>query len=142
VRFQLFEDTEDILARTDASKDGDPPPVPSKDDLKNRPINRLNVKGGKTLILSCYADDPREPDLIGEVRIDLTDALKKGEVDGTLHSPFCSAYLFNVLLPLTEWYTLLNKDKYSGEVYMEFTFWSNVGVSFFPVANRPVLDCW
>jgi hypothetical protein len=27
---------------------------------------------------------------------------------------------------LSEWFTLHNKDKYCGEVYLELTFWSNV----------------
>lgn len=26
----------------------------------------------------------------------------------------------------TEWFTLMNRDKYAGEVYLELTFWSNV----------------
>ena len=25
-----------------------------------------------------------------------------------------------------EWFTIMSKDKYSGEVYLELTFWSNV----------------
>lgn len=25
-----------------------------------------------------------------------------------------------------DWFTLMNKGKYSGEVYLELTFWSNV----------------
>jgi len=32
--------------------------------------------------LLCYADDPREPELIGEAVVDLSEALKKGETDG------------------------------------------------------------
>jgi hypothetical protein len=32
--------------------------------------------------LACYADDPREPDLIGEAEVDLTEVLTKGETDG------------------------------------------------------------
>lgn len=31
----------------------------------------------------------------------------------------------------TEWYTLTNKEKYCGEVYVEMTFWSNVSDSLF-----------
>lgn len=33
--------------------------------------------------LACYAEDLREPDLIGETRVDLTEVLTKGETDGT-----------------------------------------------------------
>lgn len=32
--------------------------------------------------LRCYADDPREPDLIGEAIVDLSEVLTKGETDG------------------------------------------------------------
>lgn len=32
--------------------------------------------------LACYADDPREPDLIGECNVDLSEVLTKGETDG------------------------------------------------------------
>ena len=32
--------------------------------------------------IACYADDPREPDLIGETDVDLTEVLTKGETDG------------------------------------------------------------
>lgn len=32
--------------------------------------------------IACYADDPREPDLIGEAHVDLTEVLTKGETDG------------------------------------------------------------
>jgi neural Wiskott-Aldrich syndrome protein len=73
--------------------------------------------------IQCFADDPREPDLIGETMVDLTEVLTKGETDGKC--------LMNKSLSLltrlrTEWFTLMNKDKYCGEVYLELTFWSNV----------------
>lgn len=40
------------------------------------------IKGGKIMKLACYADDSREPDLIGEADVDLTEVLTKGETDG------------------------------------------------------------
>ncbi|KAG8831745.1 hypothetical protein FRC17_002628 [Serendipita sp. 399] len=98
IRFELFEDVEDELART--AKGGATPPVPPKDKPKER-----KVRGGKSMRLLCYADDPREPELIGETVVDLSEVLTKGETD--------------------EWFTLMNKDKYSGEIYLELTFWSN-----------------
>lgn len=70
VRFSIFEDAEDELARTAGDKT--PPP---KDRFRN-------IKGGKSMRVCCYADDPREPDFIGEAQVDLTEALTKGEVDG------------------------------------------------------------
>ncbi|KAH8113393.1 hypothetical protein DFH11DRAFT_340326 [Phellopilus nigrolimitatus] len=99
VRFTLYEDTEDMLARI-ASEGGTPPPLPPKDTKKKK-----KVKGGNAMMVACYADDPKEPELIGETLVDLTEVLTKGETD--------------------EWFTLLNKDKFSGEVYLELTFWSN-----------------
>jgi len=35
--------------------------------------------------LACYADDSREPDLIGECKVDLTEVLTKGETDGKFY---------------------------------------------------------
>jgi len=75
VRFTLFEDTEEQAAPA-ADGDKPPPPPPKKGTVP------LNIKGGKSMRLACYADDPREPDLIGDVAVDLTEALTKGEVDG------------------------------------------------------------
>ncbi|KAI0959752.1 hypothetical protein AcW1_004490 [Taiwanofungus camphoratus] len=97
VRFTLFEDVNDELA---SHGDGTPPPPP-KSNGKGPP----KIKGGKFMGLACYADDPREPDLIGETTVDLTEVLTRGETD--------------------EWFTIMNKDKYCGEVYLELTFWSN-----------------
>jgi len=76
VRFTIYEDVEDELART-ATGDGtdDAPPPPPKKEKKK-------IKGAKKMQVMCYADDPREPDLIGEASVDLTEVLTKGETDG------------------------------------------------------------
>ncbi|CAG7852608.1 SubName: Full=Uncharacterized protein {ECO:0000313/EMBL:CCA74969.1} [Serendipita indica DSM 11827] len=112
IRFDLFEDIEDELARTARHGASSPPAPPPKDQHKDR-----KVKGGKKMRLLCYADDPREPELIGETMVDLTEVLTKGETD--------------------EWFTLMNKDKYSGEVYLELTFWSNDKPPEKPHSARP-----
>lgn len=77
IRFPIVEDTEDMLVRTSSrsGEDETPPPVPSKE----RKFNRK-----RKMQLSCYADDPREPELIGEIMISLEDVLTKGETDGML----------------------------------------------------------
>lgn len=72
--------------------------------------------------VACYADDPREPTLIGECDVNLKEVLTKGETDGK-YAIFCH---YHILIPGTEWFTLTNKDKFSGKVYLEMTFWSNV----------------
>ncbi|KAF8528891.1 C2 domain-containing protein, partial [Hysterangium stoloniferum] len=90
----------------------EPPPPPPKDGEqevvkeKEKEKGKRKIKGGTQMQLMCYADDPKDPDLIGETMVDLTEALTKGETD--------------------EWFTLMNKDKYCGEVFLELTFWSNV----------------
>lgn len=76
IRFTLFEDAEDELARK-ANGGDSPPPLPPKD---NTPPKK--IRGGKNMKLSCFADDPREPDLIGEADVDLTEVLTRGETDG------------------------------------------------------------
>lgn len=73
----MYEDTDDVLARSAARKDGSPPPLPPK---TNSTVKK--IKGGKIMKLACYADDSREPDLIGEADVDLTEVLTKGETDG------------------------------------------------------------
>lgn len=77
VRFTILEDVEDELARTATgagTNDSPPLPPPKKDKKK--------IKPGKKMQLMCYADDPREPDLIGETMVDLAEVLTKGETDG------------------------------------------------------------
>ncbi|KAI9510409.1 hypothetical protein F5148DRAFT_995161 [Russula earlei] len=95
VRFTIYEDP-DALG---ASDDGTPPPLPPKAGRGPK-----NIQGGEKMALACFAAD-KEPEFIGETTVDLTEVLTKGETD--------------------EWFTLHNKDKYSGEVYLELTFWSN-----------------
>jgi Ca2+-dependent lipid-binding protein len=77
IRSTLFEDAGDVLERTSLGN-STPPPLPPKDSKGPK-----NIKGGKKLKLSCFADDTREPDFIGETDVDLTEVLTKGETDGT-----------------------------------------------------------
>lgn len=68
------------------TSDGTPPPPPPKKE-KGPPT----IHGGKYMGIACYAEDIREPDLIGETRVDLTEVLTKGETDGE-SSPSQSMY--------------------------------------------------
>lgn len=74
VRFSLLEDPD--VERT-ANGKNTPPPLPPKNSKGPR-----KIKGGTSMKLQCFADDPREPDLIGETMVDLTEVLTKGETDG------------------------------------------------------------
>ncbi|EED84494.1 predicted protein [Postia placenta Mad-698-R] len=100
IRFTVYEDPNGEPTRT-VNGDGTPPPPPPKSVVKGPP----KIQGGCFMALACYAEDLREPDLIGETKVDLTEVLTKGETD--------------------EWFTLMYKEKYCGEVYLELTFWSN-----------------
>jgi hypothetical protein len=42
----------------------------------------IGKKGGKSMKVACYADDAKEPELIGEVTVPIDEVLKQGEVDG------------------------------------------------------------
>ncbi|KAF7301430.1 Calcineurin temperature suppressor Cts1 [Mycena indigotica] len=92
LRFTMYEEDEST------GPNGTPPPPPPKD-------GKRKIQGGTIMKLSCFADDPREPGLIGQADVDLTEVLTKGETD--------------------EWFTLMNKDKFAGKVYLELTFFSN-----------------
>jgi neural Wiskott-Aldrich syndrome protein len=70
IRFTIFEEESTPM------EDGAPPPPPPKDGRPQK------VKGGSFMNLSCFADDPREPDLIGDTKVDLTEVLTTGETDG------------------------------------------------------------
>lgn len=39
-------------------------------------------KAKKTMRIACYADDPKEPEIIGEALVSIDDVLSKGEIDG------------------------------------------------------------
>lgn len=75
IRFELYEDVDELPHVPGAET---PPPPPPKSNGKGPP----KVEGGNYLAIACYADDPREPDLIGESKVDLTEVLTKGETDG------------------------------------------------------------
>lgn len=99
LRFSVKEDVDDILAASQKnsslkSKRDELPPLPAEQgvvtpqSLAN--ISRKGVPAGsapkkkaqKTMRIACYADDPKEPEMIGEALVSLDDVLQQGEVDG------------------------------------------------------------
>lgn len=93
MRFTIYEEVDE-----DKSLGGEgevpPPPPPKGDSGKQIKKNKdKKIKGGMKMQVSCYADDPREPDLIGETFVDLTEVLTKGETDGELRYAGCVAGL-------------------------------------------------
>ena len=73
IRFTIYEDSEALKG----SDDGTPPPLPPKAGRGPK-----KIQGGEKMALACFAAD-KEPELIGEATVDLTEALTKGETDGT-----------------------------------------------------------
>lgn len=77
LRFTIYEDLEDDWAKLTETADNQPPPPPPKDKKKKK-----KIRGGLKMLVTCFADDPREPVYIGETTVDLHEALTKGETDG------------------------------------------------------------
>ncbi|KAM0750609.1 hypothetical protein T439DRAFT_325669 [Meredithblackwellia eburnea MCA 4105] len=93
------------------SKNGAVFPVPGNGGAKlqkdgpSSPRREAVGQDKRLLRLACYADDPRDPTLIGEIMIDLEPIIKRGASD--------------------KWWELQKKGKFAGEVYLEMTFYSN-----------------
>jgi hypothetical protein len=46
------------------------------------PIYQDAAEQHRVLDVSCWAKEPRQDDLLGQAKVDITDTLKKGEFDG------------------------------------------------------------
>ncbi|KAI7938591.1 hypothetical protein MJO28_014170 [Puccinia striiformis f. sp. tritici] len=102
LRFDIYDNPKDAMASASVSTTATGGIVPVKSTAP--PIGSAGSAGVKELRVAVFADDPRDPNLIGEGKVDLTETLKKGEFD--------------------DWVTVTNKGKYQGEVYLEMTFYS------------------
>ncbi|TNY20944.1 C2 domain-containing protein, partial [Rhodotorula diobovata] len=60
--------------------------------------------GGRVLRIACWADDARDPKLIGEGELDFEGTIRSGKFD--------------------DWVPLARKGRYAGEVYLELTWYS------------------
>lgn len=82
---------QDQLLRTSTSSksSGDPDSLGKSSGAKKEG-KKVFEKGAKTMRVACYADAPREPELIGEAVFDLAKALNTGEDDGESRSRFIS----------------------------------------------------
>ena len=80
IRFTLYEDEPSTAAGT--ATGGDVPPTPPKKDDKAPP----SVRGGTSMSLMCHAEYLRDPEFIGDTKVDLTEVLTKGETDGSFAS--------------------------------------------------------
>jgi hypothetical protein len=86
--------------------------------------------GKRVLRIACWADDARDPKLIGEGELDIEQTIKAGTFD----RKFLSLFLFlstTQFPPSAEWVKLERKARYAGEIYLELTWYSNVRHSSF-----------
>ncbi|KAG0655987.1 hypothetical protein C6P46_000501 [Rhodotorula mucilaginosa] len=69
------------------------------------PVISTCAAGKRVLKVACWADDARDPKLIGEGELDIEETIQKGKYDN--------------------WVQLERKGRYAGEVYLELTWYSN-----------------
>ncbi|GEM08684.1 calcineurin temperature suppressor Cts1 [Rhodotorula toruloides] len=69
------------------------------------PLATGHPPGRRVLRIACWADDARDPKLIGEGELDIEETIKVGKFD--------------------DWIKLERKGRYAGEVYLELTWYSN-----------------
>ena len=60
----------------------DSPGVTTAQALAAKSRRPFKKGGGKNMRVACYADDPKEPELIGDCYVQIEDVLRKGEIDG------------------------------------------------------------
>lgn len=96
LRFTIMEDADDMIAAAEAAgslsgkKDTLPklpeePGVVTPQSMANKARQKAGTgkkAGGKSIKVACWADDLKEPELIGEVVVPIDECLKKGEMDG------------------------------------------------------------
>ena len=94
VRFVLYEDTE-VTPPPTRDGNGTPTPPPPKDSKRKK-----KVKGGNAMKVACFADDPKDPEIIGETTVDLAEVLSKGETDGDHFVAYAAIVLLIAFLRL------------------------------------------
>lgn len=82
LHFEIYDDLEDAMKKGIGSGDST-----IKASSNTAQKSRKGKGGAKILKVSCYADDARDPELIGEGQVDLTETLKTGEFDGESRPP-------------------------------------------------------
>ncbi|KAJ9102255.1 hypothetical protein QFC19_004801 [Naganishia cerealis] len=94
VRFKITEDAEDIMDRPESS---------DRDSAKVKKTRR--IPKNKSMVVTVFADDPKEPKLVGETVVDLSVVFEKCEHD--------------------DMFELKYKDMFAGEIYLEMTYFIN-----------------
>lgn len=87
LHFEIYDDMEDQMKAQKEKEEGSSSSAPNSfSKAANKvPASSSSAKAGKgakTLRVTCYADDNKEPEFIGEGFVDLAETLKTGEFDG------------------------------------------------------------
>ncbi|GAA6003696.1 hypothetical protein JCM10207_003551 [Rhodosporidiobolus poonsookiae] len=90
---------------------------PRPSSLVSPPQTPGYAPGKRVLRVACWADDTREPKLIGEAEVDIEQVIRVGKFD--------------------EWVKLERKNRYAGEVYLEMTWYSNDPRPVKPARREP-----
>lgn len=97
------------------------------------PVISTCAAGNRVLKVACWADDARDPKLIGEGELDIEETIQKGKYDSTFLLRHQHIELFWHIadqtgfgVPGIDWVQLERKKRYAGEVYLELTWYSNV----------------
>ncbi|KAG9044855.1 hypothetical protein FS837_007412 [Tulasnella sp. UAMH 9824] len=93
-QFPLYETAEEVVTQIWRKDDNNAPLLPGVRAKRREPSTRFMTVG-------CYAEDFRKPDFIGETKVDLTEALRKGK--------------------MADFFTIKSKERYCGEVYLEIS---------------------
>lgn len=88
LRFPIYEDVDDMLAASVSKPLPGEPGVVTPQSMASKARKTGPRKGGKAMKVAVWADDIKEPELIGECVVNFDDALTKGEVDGELEPAF------------------------------------------------------
>ncbi|POW05869.1 hypothetical protein PSTT_09414, partial [Puccinia striiformis] len=89
--FDIYDNPKDAMASASVSTTATDGIVPVKSTAP--PIGSAGSAGVKELLVAVFADDPRDPNLIGEGKVDLTETLKKGEFDDWVTVSIKAVYL-------------------------------------------------
>lgn len=81
LQFPLYETPEEVLTQIWRKGADNAPLLPGVRARRREPSTRFMTVG-------CYAEDFRKPDFIGETKVDITEALRKGKMAGP-GSPPC-----------------------------------------------------
>ncbi len=112
-----------------------------KFEIRDATVVLPQHKGKRLLRLAVYADDHKDPHLIGDALLELEETIKKGSFDGkhsARTSPVRTAQRADpASSPRADWVPLELKNRSAGEIYLELTWYHNVSRLSTRLPRRP-----